>query len=320
VSDGSGVRQPGCIVETANGRLGYVAYDYICKMPNTEQVELQPKYGCCDTGPDSGDLVCTVRANQWGGLSKIRAAGLGLSPVKLDRRAIADLVNVFKGDLNFHEALAGLTLVKYVLDPSFRAETNSIRQELQAIAQNKNLPVDKRGNVAYVLLHYPNLSEQEEASFFGIYFEMEPIFDEAAIPMIKKAKELYLDNTHFAEPIGLLDREDYTTSIELARLTSYALENPEFAKIVATKIKTITTESGNKYTFPNINIMLNYPGVNGVKTGYTEGAGQVLVTSQKINNGKDLIFVVMQSQDRFRDTEYLLNYLNNNITFLSSRP
>jgi hypothetical protein len=162
VSDGSGVRQPGCIVETANGRLGYVAYDYICKMPNTEQVELQPKYGCCDTGPDSGDLVCTVRANQWGGLSKIRAAGLGLSPVKLDRRAIADLVNVFKGDLNFHEALAGLTLVKYVLDPSFRAETNSIRQELQAIAQNKNLPVDKRGNVAYVLLHYPNLSEQEE--------------------------------------------------------------------------------------------------------------------------------------------------------------
>lgn len=138
--------------------------------------------------------------------------------------------------------------------------------------------------------------------------------------MNKKAKELYLDNTHFAEPIGLLDREDYTTSIELARLTSYALENPEFAKIVATKIKTITTESGNKYTFPNINIMLNYPGVNGVKTGYTEGAGQVLVTSQKINNGKDLIFVVMQSQDRFRDTEYLLNYLNNNITFLSSRP
>ncbi len=139
--------------------------------------------------------------------------------------------------------------------------------------------------------------------------------------MNEKAQAYNLIDTYFEEPIGLLDEKDYTTAIDLARLTSIALDNEKFSEVVATKSKQIQSLDGTKITVRNINILLDTPGVNGVKTGFTDRAGQVLVTSRNLpKDGADLIFVVMQSQDRFGDTETLLNYLDNNITFLSIHP
>ncbi len=139
--------------------------------------------------------------------------------------------------------------------------------------------------------------------------------------MNEKAKAYNLSDTYFEEPIGLLDEKDYTTAIDLARLTSIALEKEKFSEVVATKSKEIQSVEGTRLTLRNINILLDIPGVNGVKTGFTEGAGQVLVTSRNLpDENADLIFVVMQSEDRFGDTEILLNYLENNITFLSIHP
>ncbi len=56
-------------------------------------------------------------------------------------------------------------------------------------------------------------------------------------------------------------------------------------------------------------------GVNGIKTGTTEGAGEVLVTSARIN-GHEFIIVVMNSKDRFSDTESLLSYVSQNVEFV----
>lgn len=138
--------------------------------------------------------------------------------------------------------------------------------------------------------------------------------------MNEKAKEFNLLNTVYVDPIGLDDEKDYTTPIDLARLTAIALQNPVFAKAVSTKSKQIKSTQGNSYILYSLNKLLDIPGVNGVKTGHTEGAGDVLVTSRRIDNNQDLIFVVMQSEDRFKDTEILLNYLNQNITYLSIHP
>ncbi len=137
--------------------------------------------------------------------------------------------------------------------------------------------------------------------------------------MNEKARDLSLSSTHFEEPVGLLDEKDYSNPIDLARLTAIALDNPEFAKIVSTKEKTISNIKGKEYRLESLNVLLGLPGINGVKTGYTEGAGQVLVTSKKLENGGELIFVVMQSQDRFGDTMVLLNYLEK-INYLSIHP
>lgn len=137
--------------------------------------------------------------------------------------------------------------------------------------------------------------------------------------MNKYAKSLRLNHTHFADPIGLLDDKDYTTPLDLARLTSIALKNKLFSQIVATKHKVISDVDKTKYSIYNLNRLLGINGVNGVKTGYTDGAGQVLVTSKE-ERGRTVITVVMASSDRFLDTKKLLDLIFDNITYLSIHP
>jgi len=148
------------------------------------------------------------------------------------------------------------------------------------------------------------------------------------IAFIKKmnemARQLHLDNTNFADAIGLEDSRDYTTPLDLARLSSIALGNETFAEIVATKTWVITDVTGeNRYLLKNLNKLLGVSGVNGIKTGYTNEAGQVLVTSKiEIDNTKKhtLIIVVMDSKDRFWDTSKILYLISGNINYLSIHP
>lgn len=141
--------------------------------------------------------------------------------------------------------------------------------------------------------------------------------------MNRKAAELGLLNTTFEDPIGL-SPANQTTAEDLARLASYGLDNQEIKKIVSQKSRSITNISNTKtYSLENLNRLLGENGVNGVKTGYTEEAGQVLVISkQETINGKQrtIIAVVMKSQDRFSDMQSLLSSLEGNITYLQIHP
>lgn len=142
--------------------------------------------------------------------------------------------------------------------------------------------------------------------------------------MNEKAKLLHLNNTNFADSIGLEDSRDYATPLDLAKLTSFALGNKVFAQIVATKTMEISNLAGKKYLMNNLNKLLGAQGINGVKTGTTEEAGQVLVTSKveidEVGKKHTLIIVVMNSLDRFWDTSKLLYWLSGNINYLSIHP
>lgn len=138
--------------------------------------------------------------------------------------------------------------------------------------------------------------------------------------MNEYAKFLHLNNTSFADPAGLGDDLDHTTALELATLASIALKNKLFAEIVSTKHKIITDADGLfSYSIFNLNKLLGIDGINGVKTGFTDEAGQVLVTS-KNQNGHTLIAVVMNSENRFTDTKLLLDYVSNNLTYSPIHP
>lgn len=138
--------------------------------------------------------------------------------------------------------------------------------------------------------------------------------------MNEKTKDLHLFGTHFSDPAGLEDSGDYTTALDLARLASAAIKNETFAKVVSTKNKAISNIDGDRrYELNNLNKLLGLDGVNGIKTGFTDEAGGVLVTST-VQDGHRLIIVIMKSQDRFLDTETLLSSLKGNLTFLSIHP
>lgn len=129
--------------------------------------------------------------------------------------------------------------------------------------------------------------------------------------MNEKAEELNLKNSHFVTPHGLDDPSHYTTAVELAKLTDYALKNTKFVEIVRTKNATINI-NGTPREINNTNEVLcsDIEGVYGVKTGFTNNAGRCLVTSVKRNN-MDLIIVVLMAdtrKDRAQDTVKLINY------------
>jgi D-alanyl-D-alanine carboxypeptidase (penicillin-binding protein 5/6) len=139
--------------------------------------------------------------------------------------------------------------------------------------------------------------------------------------MNKKAQELGLTNTHYITPHGLDEEEHYTTAYELALITDYALNNEKFAQIVNTKTYQISI-NGESRTISNTNELLgNLNGVNGVKTGFTNGAGRCLVTSTT-RNGHQIICVVLGADTkkiRTTDSIKLIEYAFANYTYVNAK-
>ena len=128
--------------------------------------------------------------------------------------------------------------------------------------------------------------------------------------MNKKAEDLGLSNTRFTNATGLEgDGKQYSTVKELVVLTKYALTNPTFAKIVATYQHEIPVTSGHKafILYNETNLLTTYPGVKGVKTGYTDEAGLCLVTYLDYQ-GHKIIGVLLNSQSRREEMAMLLDY------------
>lgn len=135
--------------------------------------------------------------------------------------------------------------------------------------------------------------------------------------MNQNAKKFRLYNTHYGDPVGLTDDQTYTTVIDLARLAAITIQSPVIAKIVDTAYTTIQTTDG-KYVYPlkTTNQLLGIYGVTGIKTGTTEEAKEVFVSSV-VKNNHTFILIVMRSDDRFTDTRILINSILNNVTYQS---
>ena len=123
--------------------------------------------------------------------------------------------------------------------------------------------------------------------------------------MNAKVDELGLQNTHFANPHGLDEPELYTSAYDIALLGRALLEDPELASIVAKKQYTADWNGPELW---NGNELLNlYPGVVGVKIGFTEGAKQTIVAAVD-RDGRRLIVSVLGSNDRYSDAIALLDW------------
>jgi D-alanyl-D-alanine carboxypeptidase len=117
------------------------------------------------------------------------------------------------------------------------------------------------------------------------------------------AAELGLQDTHFVNPHGLDSAGHYSSAYDLALLANAALANPTFAAIVAAPAKEL-----DGWQFHTTNQLLGaYPGVDGVKTGTTDDAGECLVASAT-RHGHRVLTVVLGSTDRYADTRALLDF------------
>ncbi len=143
--------------------------------------------------------------------------------------------------------------------------------------------------------------------------------EEFADLMNQKAEEMGLENTHFVTPHGLDMEGHYTTAYELAIMADYALNIEKFAEVVKTKSYTVCID-GNYKTITNTNELLgNLSGVNGVKTGFTNGAGRCLVTSVN-RDDFNIITVVLGADtknDRTKDSINLIEYTYSNYSLVN---
>lgn len=121
--------------------------------------------------------------------------------------------------------------------------------------------------------------------------------------MNTKAKELELKDTSFVTPHGLDKPEHYTTAFELAKMADYALNIKKFAEIVNTKTCTVYINKNPKNLRNTNELLGNLYGVNGVKTGFTNGANRCLVTSVDRENMNIITVVLGADTKKFRTTD-----------------
>lgn len=142
----------------------------------------------------------------------------------------------------------------------------------------------------------------------GNYKEGKAGFVEA---MNNKAKSLGLKDTNFTNPSGLEgDGNQYTTAYDLLIMTNYALSNFSlFREIAQTFSYTIPqTQTHKEFIIENeTNLITSYPGVKGVKTGFTYEAGFCLVTYLEYKDHK-IIVILLNSENRRDEMKQLLDY------------
>ena len=129
--------------------------------------------------------------------------------------------------------------------------------------------------------------------------------------MNAEARALGLRHTHYSTPIGLDTAGNYSSAADLATLAEYDLAHSKyFARIV--DLRSAVLRSGNevRYVTNRNDLLGEYPWIDGVKTGHTNGAGYVLVSSGH-RDGMQLIGVVLgtsSEQSRDANTVALLDY------------
>lgn len=169
-------------------------------------------------------------------------------------------------------------------------------------------------NLMYgILVHSANDAAFALADNFG--------FEKFQDFMAKKAQALNMRNTHFVDPAGLEEFNQYTSPFDLALAARELLNNHYLRKFVATKeIEIADVDFKYFHKLSNVNKLLGeVQGIGGLKTGFTENAKENLVSFYK-TNGHQFVIVILKSEDRFADTREVISWINSNIGYVQITP
>ncbi|PIY69548.1 hypothetical protein COY90_00120 [Candidatus Roizmanbacteria bacterium CG_4_10_14_0_8_um_filter_39_9] len=229
---------------------------------------------------------------------------------------IADLPTftpVYEKNAHIQFYPASTTKIITALVVNDRFQPDDILQVSRATVEGQimNLVVGERmtaENLLYgILVHSANDAAFAFADNVG--------YDTFITLMNKKAVDLHMTQSHFQNPPGLDNPLQYTTPFDLALAARELLNNKYLKRFVATKEITISdVDFDHFHHLVNVNKLLGeIHGIGGLKTGYTEQAGENLVSFYK-KNGHEYIIVIMKSEDRFSDTTAIVNWINESVS------
>jgi D-alanyl-D-alanine carboxypeptidase (penicillin-binding protein 5/6) len=123
-----------------------------------------------------------------------------------------------------------------------------------------------------------------------------------------RAALLGLTNTRFVDPCGHDRDGQYSTAADLARLAEEVMRHHEYLRLARLERATIRTLDGKRsFALRNTNALLGrYPGAVGLKTGYTDGAGNCLVALAE-RDGVRVLAVLLNAPNRWWNAAGLLD-------------
>ncbi|HWY89736.1 MAG TPA: hypothetical protein VNY31_03615 [Solirubrobacteraceae bacterium] len=127
--------------------------------------------------------------------------------------------------------------------------------------------------------------------------------------MNAKAAQLGMGCTHYSSPSGYIDQYNFSCAADLALLAHVDLQQPRIARVARTYTAKLPfpIKGGHLYLYNNNPLLIyHYPGLTGLKTGYTLAAGRCLVATAK-RDGVRLGVVLLHSPDPGIQASRLLN-------------
>jgi len=141
--------------------------------------------------------------------------------------------------------------------------------------------------------------------------------------MNEKAAELGLENTHYADPSGLLS-DNVSSAYDMARLITHASQDERISSIMRTPEYTVYTASHRAVAFHSTNHLLGRDDVDvrAGKTGFISRAGYCLATLLRLpqaQGGQQVAVVVLGARSnagRFMESRNLFNWVSSKATTL----
>ncbi|GAC1404264.1 MAG: hypothetical protein NVSMB52_18090 [Chloroflexota bacterium] len=132
--------------------------------------------------------------------------------------------------------------------------------------------------------------------------------------MNREAVTLGMHDTHYANAHGLTAKNHYSSAYDLAVLAQYVSYQQDLMKVASTHSYT-----WNGHVLTNLNRVLYwYPGVDGIKPGYTDDAGlcQVLDVQRHYHHA---VVVLLNTPNLDTDARNLLNFGLQDYSWVQSR-
>ena len=117
------------------------------------------------------------------------------------------------------------------------------------------------------------------------------------VKMNETAAKLMMKDTHFTNPTGLYDENQFTTAHDIMLFMNYSLKNPIFNRIFGTQLKPWNHQDGKVSILTSQNkLFWSYDGADGGKTGYNNKDQQSLIATATRGNMR-LICIVLESSE-----------------------
>lgn len=129
--------------------------------------------------------------------------------------------------------------------------------------------------------------------------------------MNNKARELGLKNTNFVNSTGLDEDNHYSSSYDLALIAIELLKHEKILEFTSLYEDYLRQDTANKFWLVNTNkLVRSYPGVDGLKTGFTDSAKYTMAVTGKRGNMRLIAIVLGEEVSKVRNQEVsdLLDY------------